>query len=58
MPCSEHSRRTWRAGGRALAALALALAAGLAAAHKASDSYLQIAAAPGRIDVRWDISER
>ncbi|HEY3634734.1 MAG TPA: HupE/UreJ family protein, partial [Caldimonas sp.] len=49
---------TWRAGARAAVALALALAAGLAAAHKASDSYLQITAAPGRLDVRWDIALR
>ena len=27
-------------------------------AHKASDSYLQIAAAPGQLDVRWDIALR
>jgi hypothetical protein len=37
---------------------ALSLAAGAAAAHKASDSYLQIAAAPGRLEVRWDIALR
>ena len=34
------------------------LVAGLAGAHKASDSYLQIAAAPGQLDVRWDIALR
>ena len=27
-------------------------------AHKASDSYLQLAAAPGQLDVRWDIALR
>ncbi len=37
--------------------LGLALA-GPAAAHKSSDSYLQIAAAPGQLDVRWDIALR
>jgi hypothetical protein len=58
MRCSEQPRRTCRAGARAWVALALSLAAGLAAAHKASDSYLQITAAPGRLDVRWDIALR
>jgi len=43
---------------RALVALALLLAASLAGAHKASDSYLQITAAPGQLDVRWDIALR
>ena len=32
--------------------------AGLAHAHKSSDSYLQIAAEPGRLEVRWDIALR
>src|SRR5205814_3534633 len=43
---------------RALVAFALMLGAGLAGAHKASDSYLQITAAPGQLDVRWDIALR
>ena len=42
-----------------LAMLLLGLAlAGAAEAHKSSDSYLQIAAAPGQLDVRWDIALR
>ena len=47
-----------RRGARVLAGLVLLLAAGLASAHKASDSYLQIAAAPGALEVRWDIALR
>jgi hypothetical protein len=43
---------------RAVWCAALSLAAGAAAAHKASDSYLQVAAAGGRLDVRWDIALR
>ena len=43
---------------RALVALALLLATGVAGAHKASDSYLQVSAAAGGIDVRWDIALR
>jgi hypothetical protein len=58
MPCSEQPCRTWQAGARALVALALSVVAGLAAAHKASDSYLQIAATPDRLEVRWDIALR
>ncbi len=37
--------------------LGMALAS-VAQAHKSSDSYLQISAAPGRLDVRWDIALR
>jgi hypothetical protein len=51
-------RRRGRAARRALVGLALVLATGLAGAHKASDSYLQITAAAGRLDVRWDIALR
>ena len=68
MPCSEAlqasatrpaaRRSRSRAALRALLALALLLAASLAGAHKASDSYLQITAAPGQLDVRWDIALR
>ena len=68
MPCSESVlacptlpaawRSRARAALRALLALALLLAAGLAGAHKASDSYLQVTAAPGQLDVRWDIALR
>src|SRR5439155_9313840 len=46
------------AATRAGLALVLLLVAGLASAHKASDSYLQIAASPGRLEVRWDIALR
>jgi len=68
MPCSESVlacptlpaawRSRARAALRALLALALLLAAGLAGAHKASDSYLQVTAAAGQLDVRWDIALR
>ena len=68
MPCSEASqgcaappaawRRGSRAGLRAVAALALLLVASPAGAHKASDSYLQITAATGQLEVRWDIALR
>ena len=36
----------------------LLLASGLAAAHKSSDSYLQIDTAPAQLHVRWDIALR
>jgi len=55
-PAAMRSRT--RAMLRALFALALLLAASLAGAHKASDSYLQITGAPGQLDVRWDIALR
>jgi len=51
-------RRRWRSARHAVVGLALVLATGLAGAHKASDSYLQITAAAGRLDVRWDIALR
>ena len=51
-------RRGWRSALRAVVGLALVLATGLAGAHKASDSYLQITAAAGKLDVRWDIALR
>jgi len=50
MPCSDALR--------ALVAVALLLGTGIAGAHKASDSYLQVTAAPGQLDVRWDIALR
>jgi len=56
MACSDPApARRW---GHALVAAALLLAAGVAGAHKASDSYLQIAATPGELAVRWDIALR
>jgi hypothetical protein len=67
MPCCEAlpacapqpaARGRAHAALRVLLALALLLAAGVAGAHKASDSYLQINAAPGQLDVRWDIALR
>ncbi|MEO8836673.1 MAG: HupE/UreJ family protein [Caldimonas sp.] len=39
-------------------ALSLGLLAPGVQAHKASDSYLQISAAPGKLEVRWDIALR
>ncbi|MGZ5156982.1 MAG: HupE/UreJ family protein [Caldimonas sp.] len=47
-----------RAVCRVLLALGLAAASGLASAHKSSDSYLQLDAAPGQLGVRWDIALR
>jgi len=41
----------------ALAMLCLG-ATGLAVAHKSSDAYLQISAAPGQLALRWDIALR
>jgi hypothetical protein len=41
-----------------LVAVALLAAAGLARAHKASDSYLQLTVAPAQLEVRWDIALR
>lgn len=58
MRCSEAAPACRGCALRAFVGVALFLAAGLAGAHKASDSYLQIAAAPGQLDVRWDIALR
>ncbi len=58
MPSSETVGRLRSGLRRGLVAAALALCAVAAHAHKASDSYLQIAAAPGKLDVRWDIALR
>lgn len=58
MRCSETARGRCFGVVRAFAGAMLCLAAGLASAHKASDSYLQIVAAPGQLDVRWDIALR
>ena len=58
MRCSDRSRR-WLAVIRAAALGSLFWLAGSSAlAHKASDSYLQITATPGRVEVRWDIALR
>jgi len=56
MACSEPVRARRRR--HALCGAALVLFAGIASAHKASDSYLQIAVAPGELAVRWDIALR
>lgn len=58
MPCSEVARARCRRGLHAFVGAVLCLAAGLAGAHKASDSYLQVVAAPGQLEVRWDIALR
>ena len=57
MRSSEHAAG-WRAALRGVVAVALCFGAVAAFAHKASDSYLQINASPGRVDVRWDIALR
>jgi hypothetical protein len=59
MRCSEATAGRWpQALRRTLVFLVLAAAAGLAAAHKSSDSYLQIDARPGALAIRWDIALR
>src|SRR5450432_3986850 len=58
MRCSDRGSMFGRGARRALLAIALAAVAGLASAHKSSDSYLQIDAAPGKLAVRWDIALR
>jgi hypothetical protein len=60
MPCSERRGR-WsiaRGAGSALIAVALLAVAAVADAHKASDSYLQLTAAPAGLALRWDIALR
>ena len=61
-PLAGAEQRAFGATGRCLqrsiVAVVLLLAAALASAHKASDSYLQIAATPGQLEVRWDIALR
>ncbi len=42
----------------ALVGIGLCAVAAAAVAHKSSDSYLQIEAAPNHLDVRWDIALR
>jgi hypothetical protein len=58
MRCSDAAGAALRAAARIGFGLALAVGAGVAVAHKSSDSYLQIDAAPGRTTVRWDIALR
>ena len=58
MRCFERARSGVQAALRALVAALLLSGAAGACAHKASDSYLQIDAAPARLDVRWDIALR
>lgn len=58
MPCSDPIAVLMRMLGRALVCCALLAAAGLADAHKSSDSYLQLDARPGKLEVRWDIALR
>ena len=58
MRCSDVAAALGRAARNALVAIGLAAACSLASAHKSSDSYLQIEAAPGQLTVRWDIALR
>ncbi|HEY2561631.1 MAG TPA: HupE/UreJ family protein [Caldimonas sp.] len=59
MRCSELPGSDWLPMAlRAVVGVVLLLGTGVAAAHKASDSYLQIVASPGRLEVRWDIALR
>ena len=57
-PGADLLRGVLRHVGRAVAALVLLLVTTVSGAHKASDSYLQIVAAPGALEVRWDIALR
>jgi hypothetical protein len=58
MRCSERFLASVHAACRGLLFLALLAAAGLADAHKSSDSYLQLDAAPNALTVRWDVALR
>ena len=58
MRCFEPAAALRCALRRACFALALMASFGTAHAHKASDSYLQLAAQPGQLTVRWDIALR
>jgi len=58
MRCSDAARSLARTALHAAVGLLLSIIASAAGAHKASDSYLQIAASPGRLEVRWDIALR
>src|SRR5947209_10424395 len=58
MRCSDLACGWRRAALRAGLAVSLSIVTGIAGAHKASDSYLQISASPGRLEVRWDIALR
>ncbi len=64
MRCSEGApagpfrrERRPRAAFAAIGA-ALVATAGTAFAHKSSDAYLQLSAAPGQLELRWDIALR
>ncbi|MGZ8260641.1 MAG: HupE/UreJ family protein [Caldimonas sp.] len=56
--CSDAWRARWPLARGVAAGACLAAVAGAAAAHKASDAYLQLAASPGRLELRWDIALR
>ncbi|MEP6739771.1 MAG: HupE/UreJ family protein [Caldimonas sp.] len=58
MPCSETIARALPRAWRCAVGVLLIVASGLACAHKSSDSYLQIGAGPGKLEVRWDIALR
>jgi hypothetical protein len=58
MRCSDRVATMRRIAARLGVALVVALASGTALAHKSSDSYLLVDAAPGKTTVRWDIALR
>ena len=58
MPCFDAGAAARRAVRAFLVGIGLAMAAGATLAHKSSDSYLQLEAAPQHLDVRWDIALR
>ncbi|MEO8924711.1 MAG: HupE/UreJ family protein [Caldimonas sp.] len=58
MRCSDAIGKLARAVRGALLLVAFLVVAGVANAHKSSDSYLQLDAKPGALSVRWDIALR
>lgn len=58
MRCFEALVVLRRSAARGLLLVALGLATGSADAHKSSDSYLQLDAAPHALTLRWDIALR
>ena len=58
MRCSEPLAARAGVVVRWLVAMLWLSCLGTAQAHKSSDSYLQLAASPGRLELRWDIALR
>ena len=58
MRCSDMAAPRFRAAIRAMVACVAISVTGVANAHKSSDSYLQLDAAPNHLTARWDIALR